>query len=349
MSRTTSPQQSAAVRLRACGRNRMPALFLALLALAGLAGSAGATKYAGEFLRIGVGARALGMGGSFVAIADDASAAYWNPAGLAGLGRAELLFMHAEQFGNLENHDYVSFVQPLSGAGKPTAIGISLIRLSVGDILVTKDAYDDTNRNGQWDPGETIRPDLFHTENDTEYGLLLSYARETSSRLSLGGNIKILRQSLVGHSSFGVGCDLGALFHPLSELTLGVRLADVTTTAISWDTGRKESILPTLHLGAAWTREIKPVRGTVTAGLGLSSSFDREKEASQFSGGAWGGELHAGLEYWYARSVAVRVGTDSGHFTAGAGLRFRGLGVDYAYLSHEDLDATHRVSASVRF
>ena len=62
-----------------------------LLAVAVGSVHAGDTKYAGEFLRLGVGARALGMGGSYVALANDASAAYWNPAGLATLQHAEML------------------------------------------------------------------------------------------------------------------------------------------------------------------------------------------------------------------------------------------------------------------
>ncbi len=118
------------------------------------------TKYAAEFMKIGVGARALGMGGAFVALADDASASYWNPAGLARLDRAELLFMHAEQLGDLANHDYFTFAQPIQGSSRQ-AVGIGLIRLGIGDIKETRDHYLDSNGNGRWDPGETILVDNF--------------------------------------------------------------------------------------------------------------------------------------------------------------------------------------------
>src|SRR5262245_57375127 len=62
-------------------------------------------KYAGEFLHVGAGARAIGMGGAFIAIADDASAAYWNPAGLPFLGKHEILYQHSEQFRSAVNYD----------------------------------------------------------------------------------------------------------------------------------------------------------------------------------------------------------------------------------------------------
>ncbi len=330
------------------GRKLMAGWALGLALAVFLAAPAGATKYAAEFLKLGVGARALGMGGSFVAISDDASAAYWNPAGLANLTQAELMFMHAEQFGSLATHDYIGYVQPLSGERR-SAVGIGLIRFSVDDIQVTKDAYQDLNGNGQWDPGEPILTDQFRTDSDTEYGLLLSYARAISDRFSLGGNVKMIRQGLLGNSSFGMGLDLGAQLHLLTGWTLGARLADATTTQISWNTGERESVAPSLSFGFAYSRELAAIHGSVTAAIALDNSFEGEDTASQVSGGLWGADVEGGLEYWFAHAVALRIGSDGGNLTAGAGLRYRALGADYAYLSNPDLDATHRISASVRF
>jgi hypothetical protein len=353
MSLPQNPPGSGPVPFAFAARKRVAAvLALALVLATAWAGSAGATKYAGEFLRLGIGARAMGMGGGFVALADDASAAYWNPAGLADLDKAEMLFMHAEQFGSLENHDYFGFVQPLSTTGHRSSVGIGLIRFSVDNITVTKDAWVDANGNGvrdENDPREAIQPSLFRSDSDTEYGLLLSYAREASDHLSLGGNLKLIRQGLLSNNSFGMGLDLGAIYRLVSGWSIGARLADATTTLISWDTGRRESILPSLSFGLGWSRDIESMRGTLNVGAGLANSFDGTKEASQLSGGPWGGDFQGGFEYWYAHAVAARLGTDAGNLTAGAGLRFKSLGVDYAYLSHQDLDATHRISASFRF
>jgi hypothetical protein len=60
-------------------------------------------------------------------------------------------------------------------------------------------------------------------------------------------------------------------------------------------------------------------------------------------------DFKAGVEYWLKRTVAIRAGLDAGRFTAGTGARFSRFGFDYAFLSHKDLDNSHRVSASVRF
>ena len=80
-------------------RRRHPSLLP--FALAGLlaAPAAHATKYAGEFLKVPVGARAVGMGGAFTAVADDATAIWWNPAGMVYLPYHEVLPQHAEKFG----------------------------------------------------------------------------------------------------------------------------------------------------------------------------------------------------------------------------------------------------------
>ena len=88
--------------------HRVSNLSLGLVSVLLLAGSspAGAVdKFAAEFLKIGIGARALGMGGAFVSVADDASAAYWNPAGLVQLEEREAMLMGASQFGGVVDHD----------------------------------------------------------------------------------------------------------------------------------------------------------------------------------------------------------------------------------------------------
>src|ERR1700741_1862482 len=114
----------------------VPTICLALLLPALLApGTARATRYAGEFLRIGVGARALGMGSAFAGLADDGTAAFWNPAGLATLSSREVTAMHAEQFGSIVKYDFLSYTMPLGAPGQPKqAFAISLIRLGVDNI-----------------------------------------------------------------------------------------------------------------------------------------------------------------------------------------------------------------------
>jgi hypothetical protein len=308
-----------------------------------------ADKYAAEFLKIGAGARPLAMGGAFVALADDASAGYWNPAGLLFLRKGELLLMHAEHLGNLADYDYAAFAQPLAGKGRKTALGISLIRFSVQDILVTRDAYQDLNGNGRYDEGEPVDPDAFRRDSDTEYALLLSYATALREKLYAGANLKLIRQDLVGTTSFGMGVDLGFLYLLNPVWTLGLRLADITTTQISWDTGRREVVNPSGAVGATATLPWKPFDGVLTLALDLEATFENRQEASQFAQGPVGMEVRLGGEYWFRRTLALRAGLQGGDVTAGAGLRYRSFGLDYAFVSRPEFDTTHRLSALVRF
>jgi hypothetical protein len=327
----------------------IPILLVVVLALAfPIRGRA--DKYAAEFLRIGVGARALGMGGAFTALADDGSAAYWNPAGLLSLERSELLFMHAEQFGNLATHDFFGYVQPLAGEGSApsSAVGLSVIRYGVDDILITRDAWDDLNGNGRPDPGE-VDSSRFRKGSDVEWGVLFSYARSAGDRLDLGGNLKVVRQGLLRNTSFGMGVDLGILYRLNRDFALGVRLADITTTQISWDTGTREVVNPSMTLGGRWTRSVPGLRGEITLACDLPMTFEGREKASQVSAGTVGTDLQGGFEYWYSRAIALRFGTSAGEWTAGGGLRYRGFGADYAILPHDDLGDTHRISASIRF
>ncbi|MBM3286329.1 MAG: PorV/PorQ family protein [Candidatus Eisenbacteria bacterium] len=329
------------------------------LGLACLAAPAGGEKYAAEFLRIGVGARALGMGGAFTAVADDASAAYWNPAGLGRMGESEILFMHAEQFGSLATHDFFGYVQPLwhAGGSPRSSVGIAAVRFGVDDIPITRDGWIDADRDGRADPDE-IDPSLFRKGSDDEWGVLFSYALAMGGRWSAGGNLKVVRQGLLQNTSFGMGVDLGLLCAARRDLTLGLRLSDITTTQVSWDTGTREVVNPSVTLGSRWTGQVPGIGGELTAALDMPVTFDGRATASQFSlrdpgidktGPGIGFDLLAGFEYWLARVAALRVGSSAGEWTAGAGVRYRGMGGDYAFLPHDDLGDTHRVSASVRF
>lgn len=333
----------------------VPTICLALLLPALLApGTARATRYAGEFLRIGVGARALGMGSAFVGLADDGTAAYWNPAGLATLSQRQVTAMHAEQFGSIVQYDFLSYVMPVGAAGKPRqAISVSLVRLGVSDIPDTRGLQIiDQNGNGKFDYPEdllVVDESRFVFDSDNDAALLFSYARDIRPGLSLGGNFKYIRQWL-GDSlrSNGFGLDLGLLYVGKS-FSMGATLRDATTTRILWNTGTGEFIAPSLRLGAAKTRGFRDRRHLLTAALDVQVGFSDERLSSQAHLGGVTFEFHPGLEYWYDRRLALRAGFEAQNFTAGAGLRYHRLGLDYAFLDHRDLDASHRVSGSYSF
>ena len=258
--------------------------------------------------------------------------------------------MHAEQFGSLATHDFFGYAQPLASEGpsRTAAVGLAVIRYGVDDILLTRDAWDDLNGNGRPDPGE-VDASRFRKGSDVEWGVLFSYARRAGSRLDLGGNLKVVRQGLLQNTSFGMGVDLGVLYRAGRDIAIGARLADITTTQISWDTGTREVVNPSVTLGGRWTHALPALKGDVTLALDLPMTFEGRKKASEFSAGRIGGDFQGGFEYWFSRAIALRFGSSAGEWTAGGGLRYRGLGADYAFLPNDDLGETHRISASVRF
>src|SRR5712691_3342458 len=178
-------------------------VLLAMCLSALVAAPAGATKYAAEFLKIPVGARAVGMGGAFAAVANDATAPFWNPAGMVYLPYKETFLQHAEQFGSLVNHNFGSAVFPMKASDeRRSALGVALTWVGVDDIPITPR------------PGG-LRPNIDFLDNGADNALGVSYARQRGRHLAWGGTVKFVRQSLpdtiAGEhvTSFGAGVDAG--------------------------------------------------------------------------------------------------------------------------------------------
>jgi hypothetical protein len=180
-------------------------------------------KYSNEFLSIGVGARAAGMGSAVVAGVDDATAAYWNPAGLMQIkDNVQVSLMHNEQFAGIVKHDYGTVAYRLNAK---SAIAISLIRVGVDDIPNTLNLF----QNGQLDYSR------IKSFSSVDYGFIGSYARTVGIEgLTVGGNVKVIRR-IVGEfaNAWGFGFDLGAQYRYKKWLA-GVSLRDVTTTFNVW-------------------------------------------------------------------------------------------------------------------
>jgi len=301
-------------------------------------------KYGGEFLSTGIGARALAMGGAFVSVADDATAGYWNPAGMIFVQRREIVFMHSERFGDLVNYDAGSFVQQLGRENSSrSAFGFSFIRLGIDDIPYTRE--DET----------TARVVVDRYVSDSEWGLFFSYGRLWTSSVAVGGNVKILRKSVGDDSALGLGFDVGTLIRPWRRLSVGVNIQDVTTTFLVWNK-ETETILPTVKLGVSYPFLLTSLNGKITVAADLDARFEGRKYATAYWIGEASADLRLGLEYWYRDLLALRIGQERSQenwLTAGAGLRFplggTTFALDYAFLTETDLDDTHRISGSLLF
>lgn len=335
-----------------------------------VASPAGATRLAGEFMALGAGARALGMGSAFGAVADDASAVYWNPAGIAGIEKRQALAMHAEQFGDLVNYNFGSYVQPthlIDPARKP-AFGVGLIHLGVPDQILVREGievtWNDTDGDGSIDQGELTDPNgkpydvnSFPHETDNSFAGLGSFALETRYG-SVGGTLKLIYQdAIAGESSMGIGIDLGYLRRDFltPHLSVGAKLQDATGTYLSWSTGTTEFIYPMLKLGTAYKLVSTGFKGSLLFAADADVFFDDRTTASQFWTDTFSADLHLGLELSFQEHVMLRGGMDGAgavdgmNPTAGAGVYFGMFGLDYAYLHHDAFEASHRVSILASF
>ncbi|MDZ7269980.1 MAG: PorV/PorQ family protein [candidate division KSB1 bacterium] len=317
-----------------------------LLAQAVLAGQWRVGKYAGEFMSVGVGARALGMGGAHVAVAKDVTAGYWNPAGLAWVTFPQLAAMHAERFAGVVNYDYVGAALPL---GHALAVGLTITRTAVDDIPITTRLRNPELALGELytENGVVVRntPYIEKYVTDAEWVWAVSVARARSSSISYGATAKVVHKGVGSFAAWGVGFDLGARWNPIEHLVIGGVVQDVTTTVLVWDsTGTREFVLPTAKWGLAYPLSVRWLRGTITPAVDVDIKFEGRKSAAQMSLGQASADWHFGIEYAFRQAVALRAGSDVGRLTFGLGVRLPQLDVDYAYLSHDQLGATHRIS-----
>ena len=308
-------------------------------------GGTGVGKYAGEFLSLGVGGRALGMGGAATALARDVTAGYWNPAGLSHLVYPQITLMHDEQFGSLVNYDYGAVALPV---GSSTSLGLSIIRLGVDDIPDTRNAGVDINGNVTYDPNQFSRIDPSRVTyfSAADWAFLVSYAKKESEEFSYGANVKIIRRELGDNGATGVGFDVGACYMPFDELMLGANFQDVTTTFLAWDTGTNELISPTLKIGSAYLFEA--LGGRFVPAVDFDLRFENRRYASLVNVGPVSLDLHSGLEYQFGDLLALRMGySDVKQLTFGAGVHFPKLHVDYSFAKFDGINQlgnTHRIS-----
>ena len=321
----------------------------AALCAALTAGSAGAqtveAKYAGEFIALGVGARALGMGGAFAAQANDVTAGYWNPAGLARIDYPQFILMHDAEFGGLVNNDYGAVAIPV---GTETTLGLSVIRVGVDDIADTRNAGVDANGNLTYDISQFTRVDPSRVTyfNAADWAVYFSYARRESATFSYGASVKLIRRDLAEYSAMGIGFDIGLWYSPMENFALGANVQDVTTTLVAWSTGRNELITPTVKLGSACFLDAPG--GRITPALDADIRFENRQSESEVHVGAVSIDMHGGLEYAFHDLVALRVGySDVKQLTLGAGVHFPKLNIDYSFARFggaDQLDNTHRIS-----
>ena len=290
-----------------------------------------ASRYAGEFLGLGAGARSAALGSAYVALVDDATAGYWNAAGLSALSSRQVHLTHSEHFSGLIQRDFVAIARPgrlLHG------MALSLVRMGIDDIHFTE--LPDPLQP----PSTDNRPLIASTEQSADYALYLSGSRRLGARLSLGLSAKAIYRQVASINAYGFGLDLGVRYQLSHQIALAANVRDATTTPIVWNTDSTDRIQPSLLLGVAYAIPI--AEGQTTALLATRSGGDASAATDDVP-------LNAGLEYRH-RYIALRAGLEEGRQSFGLGLTpHHNLDLDLAYLQHDALEATYQLSASFRF
>jgi len=314
-------------------------------------------KYVAEFLEIGVGVRAAGMGGAYSAAGDDASAFWWNPAAPAGNIIPQVYLMHSALYGNMYELDAIAYRDKLMG----TYLAGSLFRLATDDIPFTRsDGFYDYGPdgipgtgdvgegNGAWDPGEPVDATAIDMKSEGDYALLIGVALPISEKLSWGISGKFLHQNIGGYTNFGIGADLGIRYKLSDKFELGLTILDVTGTHLNWSTGFSESKLPSLRIGSAYELPIYEEKISMLGALDLEMRFEGVSESAVISVNPISIDPHIGIEFSMWKHFFPRLGLDRKDFTAGAGLKISRFQLDYAFVA-ASIDLVHRVSLTIDF
>ncbi|MGB8658760.1 MAG: PorV/PorQ family protein [Candidatus Zixiibacteriota bacterium] len=281
-----------------------------------------------SFLKLGAGARAMGMGEAYTAQSAGAGEPFWNPAALSSVGGTEASFTHTQWLQDITAEHF-----SLAMATGKSAFGLGL---SVGRV-------PDIEKRGDV---PTVEPVALFDAHDVEG--YLSYARSLSKKLAAGVSAKWLYEKIDISSSNGWAFDVGSIYSPFAEAGQSA-LRGLTVGAAILNLGSKMRFekewysLPTQYkAGVSWFEEKKAWQSDLTLGLDLVKPRDDNAK------------VHLGLEYDAYRTLALRLGYQFGYdekdLSFGMGIKFKKYGIDYAYIPYKsDLGDVHCISLEVAF
>ena len=253
-----------------------------------------------NFQNFGAGARSMGMGRCGVGLADDASAPYYNPAGLTQLKPQEVLFMHSALFAGT-SFDYISYVLPTS---RSVSFALSLMQVRTGGI----ENRDENNV-------------LLNEFSEAETSGMLSYSVNLIYFLSFGINYKILHHSIAHWSSIGQSFDIGFLFFPERSFSAGFTFNNLLKPSFTFISEAEE--YPLCFKAGVNCK-------TLDNNLIFVSDLSWQENCKL--------QLNAGLEYKINNLLRLRLGADYNYFSYGVGFSFPvskyNLRIDYAFQQH---------------
>ncbi|MBE7478092.1 MAG: PorV/PorQ family protein [Ignavibacteriales bacterium] len=285
-----------------------------------------------QFLKIGVGGRAAALGESFIAISDDASALYWNPAGLAQFNKNQLIISHNIWVADI-NHDFIGAVYHLDSEN---SFGASLTAVTMDDMPVTTEF-------APFGTGEYF--------SFTDIAISLSYARRMTDQFSFGGTVKYVEESLDKLKMRGVMIDLGTFYRTglgstrfaVTVSNFGAELApdgDVVLIGNRTNSEWQSFAPPTIFRVGFAFEPYETEEHRITTSIQLNHPNDNSEN------------IVLGAEYAWQKMFFLRGGykfnVDEQNYSFGLGLNvplsIAEFTLDYAFTNFQRLGSAHRFS-----
>ncbi|MBN2367275.1 MAG: PorV/PorQ family protein [Calditrichaeota bacterium] len=266
----------------------------------------------GTYLHMGVGAQALSLGKAYTALASDATAIYWNPAGLAIQNPYQVYFMHSVLFFDT-NFDYLAGSLPTRSMG---SFGLGILYLNSG-------SFDQRNELNQ----------ELGSFGISDMAFMLSWAKELFPNFSAGINYKLVTQNVLDYSGTGHGFDLGLRTRLFDRLETGVMVMNLLT--------------PKMKL--AYESETYPMQVRVGAAMPfLENKLIVSMDIAKIIG--WESAiLNIGTEYRAMENLSIRGGVNNGRVTLGLGFTWNQVGVDYGHKNVSEFGLNHTFAVKYAF
>ncbi len=285
-----------------------------------------------QFLKIGVGGRATAMGESFIAISDDASALYWNPAGIAQFSKNQLIISHNVWVADI-NNDFIGAVYHLDD---DNSFGASLTAVTMDDMPVTTEF-------APFGTGEYF--------GYTDIAVSITYARKMTKQFSFGGSVKYIEETMDKLKMRGVMIDLGTYYRTglgstrfaVTVSNFGSELApDGQVTLVgNREVDEWQSFAPPTIFRIGFALEpYESEEHRVTTSIQLNHPNDNSENVA------------IGAEYAWQKMFFLRGGykfnVDEQNFSFGLGIQvpisIAEFSFDYAFTNFERLGSAHRFS-----
>jgi len=297
----------------------------------------GSGKYAGEFISSGIDARSLSLGNIILTSFETPAAVYFNPAFLPEIEMNGVTVSHSERFEGIVQQEFVAYNTEYMKA----QIGTALIWQNVDGITLTKLENEEEDVS----PENPILRD--GTVSDNEFAFFLTLGKRYNEKINWGAGVKFLYKTFEEESAAGLGFDLSGLYKHTQNLSMGLKLQDITTSALFWTTGTNEFVSPSALFNAEYNGRLDYFLTNYKIIGGTKIRTENYQEYALTSIGFMDIVMSAGIELKY-KMISLRGGYNSDDtWSAGSGISLMGFILDYAFRpDFEDLGNTHKASLS---